>query len=64
MDCGSLRRRRGSAAFALLRTRSERPDGCRAAEQRDELPPFSLDHLVGAGEQHGREFEAKLLRSF
>ena len=23
-----------------------------------------FDHLVGAGEQHGREFEAKLLRSF
>jgi hypothetical protein len=27
-------------AFALLRARRERPRGCRATEQRDELAPF------------------------
>ena len=35
----------------LLRPRRERPRGRRAAEQRDELAPFSFDHLIGAGEQ-------------
>jgi hypothetical protein len=29
----------------LLRTRDERPGGCRAAEQRDELAPFQLTKL-------------------
>ena len=39
----------------LLRTRRERPRCRRAAEQRDELAPLSLDHLVGAGEQRSAE---------
>ena len=33
----------------------------RAAEQRDELAPSSLDHLVGAGEQGRWHFEAERL---
>jgi hypothetical protein len=37
----------------LLRHRCERPGRRRAAEQRHELAAFSLDHLVGAGEQLG-----------
>ena len=35
----------------LLRLRRERPRCRRPAEQRDELAAYSLDHLVGAGEQ-------------
>ena len=35
--------------------------GRRAAKQRDELAPFSFDHLVGAGEQRRRHFEAERL---
>ena len=50
MDCGSLRRRRGSAAFALLRTRSERPR-CRPAEERDEVAPSSLASISRACER-------------
>ena len=33
--------------MGLLRARRERPRSCRAAGQRDEVAPFSLDHLVG-----------------
>jgi hypothetical protein len=41
----------------LLRPHHKRP--CRrAAEQRDEVAALSRDHLVGAGEQHWRDFEA------
>jgi hypothetical protein len=29
---------------ALLRARRDRPPGCRAAEQRDELPPSHVEH--------------------
>ena len=46
-------------ALALLRARRERPRRRRAAEQRDELAPFSFDHLVGAGEQRRRHGEAE-----
>src|SRR5262249_48659091 len=46
--------------LALLRPRRKRPGSC-AAEQRDELATFSLDHLVGEREQRGRNGEADRL---
>ena len=48
-------------ALALLCARRERPERRHAAQQRDELAPRSLDHLVGAGEQHGWDGEAERL---
>ena len=46
----------------LLRARRQRPRRCRAAQQRDELRAAgSLDHLVGAREQHRRHVEAERL---
>jgi hypothetical protein len=47
----------------LLRARRERPRSCRAAGQRDEVAPFSLDHLVGELLQVQRNVEAKCLCS-
>ena len=41
--------------------RRERPCCRRAAEQRDELAAFSLDHLVGEREQLVRHVEAERL---
>jgi hypothetical protein len=38
-----------SICSPLLRARRERPRGCRAAEQRDELATLHFDHLGGAG---------------
>jgi hypothetical protein len=35
----------------MLRARREQPSDSCAAEQRDEPPSDSLDHLVGADEQ-------------
>ena len=46
------------APYRLLRARRDRPR-CRSAEQRDELAPSSLDHLVGAGEQRWWNVEAE-----
>ena len=46
-------------ALGLLRPRRKRPCRRRAAEQRDELAPLSFDHLVGAGEQCRRHFDAE-----
>ena len=43
----------------LLRPRRKRPRRRRTAEQRDELPPSSFDHLVGEGEQRRRNVEAE-----
>ena len=49
--------------LALLRPCRERPRGRSAAEQRDELAPLSLDHLVGAGKHRRRESYANPVSS-
>jgi hypothetical protein len=46
---------------------NSRPRSRRAADKRGNRgasSPHSFDHLVGAGEQHGRDFEAKSFRGF
>ena len=58
---------RAGPADALLRNPITGVAGCcaraasrnRAAEQRDELAPPSLDHLIGNGEQRGRNAESE-----
>jgi hypothetical protein len=46
----------------LLCLRHRRPRCRRAAKDRDELAPFSLNHLIGAGEQCLWDVEAERLR--
>ena len=60
----ALRRNPITGIAGCCAPRRERPRRRRAAEQRDELAPFSFDHLVGAGEQRRRHVEAESLSGF
>jgi hypothetical protein len=49
-------------ALALLRARRARPSGRRATEQRDEVAPFSLDHVVSAQRKCRRDTQPERVR--
>ena len=57
---GSSQRRAGALLLAGEYGSGLTCEGCHTTEERDELTG-SFDHLVGAGEQHGRHGQAERL---